>query len=111
MGVPVVFARALGIIGSFALMGFFHVFALRPLLPTNALFRICNFFILNGIGIVIEDAVWGRQPHWVKALLAWIFELAVATWAVEGLHVPKGLKNIRWTSICDVGTETLPMVP
>jgi hypothetical protein len=84
-------------------MGFFHVYALKPLLPIDALFRICAFFLLNGVGTVIEDAFWGRKSHWGKALLAWIFELAVATWTVEGLSVPRGLRNISWSSVCDVG--------
>ncbi|KAL1960704.1 hypothetical protein VTO42DRAFT_6534 [Malbranchea cinnamomea] len=105
-GVPASFARAIGIVASFGLMGFFHVFALAPLLPVDALLRIAAFFLLNGIGAVIEGAVWGRRAHWGKTLLAWAFELAVATWTVEGLSVPNGLRNIRWESICDVGRES-----
>ncbi|KKZ62999.1 hypothetical protein EMCG_02711 [[Emmonsia] crescens] len=102
-GVPVSIARAIGIIASFGLMGFFHVYGLNPLLPFDALARIYAFFLLNGVGAVIEDAIWGRETHWGKTILAWVFELAIASWTVEGLSVPQGLKNVRWASICDVG--------
>ncbi|EEH08451.1 conserved hypothetical protein [Histoplasma capsulatum G186AR] len=102
-GVPVSIARALGVVASFGLMGFFHVYGLKPLLPFDALARIYAFFILNGVGAVIEDAIWGRETHWGKTILAWVFELAIASWTVEGLSVPRGLKNIQWTTICDVG--------
>ena len=101
-GIPEDFARGIGIIASFALMGFFHVYALAPILPIDAQARICAFFLVNGVGTVIEDAVWGKREHWVKALLAWVFELAVASWTVEGLSVPPGLRNIQWSSLCDV---------
>ncbi|OJD19800.1 hypothetical protein AJ78_00300 [Emergomyces pasteurianus Ep9510] len=102
-GVPVSIARAIGVIASFGLMGFFHVYGLKPLLPFDALARIYAFFLLNGVGAVIEDVIWGRETHWGKTILAWVFELAIASWTVEGLSVPQGLKNVRWTSICDVG--------
>ncbi|OAX83959.1 hypothetical protein ACJ72_01680 [Emergomyces africanus] len=102
-GVPVSIARAVGVIASFGLMGFFHVYGLKPLLPLDALARIYAFFLLNGVGTVIEDVIWGRETHWGKTILAWVFELAIASWTVEGLSVPQGLKNVRWASICDVG--------
>lgn len=86
-------------------MGVFHAYALAPLLPVDALARVCAFFLLNGIGTVIEDAVWGRHMHWGKTLLAWVFELGIASWTVEGLSVPKGLRNVAWSSICDVGRD------
>lgn len=101
-GMPVPFAKGIGIIASFTLMGLFHAYALAPLLPLDALLRVFAFFLLNGIGTVIEDAVWGKRVHWGKTLLAWVFELTIASWTVEGLSVPKGLKNIAWASICDV---------
>ncbi|KAI1946424.1 hypothetical protein LOZ12_005944 [Ophidiomyces ophidiicola] len=108
-GIPVSFARGMGIIASFMLMGLFHVYGLAPLLPLDALLRISAFFLLNGIGIVMEEAMWGRQTHWGKTLLAWVFELAIASWTVEGLSVPRGLRNLSWANICNVGNETETM--
>ncbi|WEW58570.1 hypothetical protein PRK78_004038 [Emydomyces testavorans] len=105
-GMPVPLARGIGIIASFILMGFFHVYGLAPLLPFDALLRISAFFFLNGVGTVMEDAVWGRQAHWGKTVMAWVFELAIASWTVEGLSVPRGLRSISWKHICDVGKET-----
>lgn len=105
-GIPVSFARGIGILASFALMGCFHVFGLAPLLPLDALLRILAFFLLNGVGAVIESALWGKRSHWGKTLLAWTFELAIASWTVEGLSVPRGLRELRWGSICDVGRDS-----
>ncbi|EAS36973.3 uncharacterized protein CIMG_02327 [Coccidioides immitis RS] len=105
-GMPVAFARGIGIIASFILMGFFHVYALAPLLPVDALLRISAFFLLNGVGTVMEEALWGRQSHWGKTILAWVFELAIASWTVEGLSVPRGLRNVSWKNVCNVGRET-----
>ncbi|EFR02194.1 hypothetical protein MGYG_05197 [Nannizzia gypsea CBS 118893] len=102
-GVPESFAKGIGIIASFSLMGLFHAYSLAPVLPLDGILRIIAFFLLNGIGTVIETAIWGRNSHWGKALLAWIFEILVASWTVEGLSLPKGLQNVSWDSICNVG--------
>ncbi|KAK2834923.1 hypothetical protein FQN49_006779 [Arthroderma sp. PD_2] len=102
-GVPEAFAKGIGILASFTLMGLFHAYSLAPILPIDGVVRIITFFLLNGIGTVIETAIWGRKSHWGKAVLAWTFELAIASWTVEGLSVPRGLQNISWDSICDVG--------
>ncbi|EZF34001.1 hypothetical protein H109_07458 [Trichophyton interdigitale MR816] len=102
-GVPQSFAKGVGIIASFSLMGLFHAYSLAPVLPLDGILRIIAFFLLNGIGTVIETAIWGRNAHWGKALLAWTFEIVIASWTVEGLSLPKGLQNISWDSICNVG--------
>ncbi|KAM5443037.1 hypothetical protein MferCBS31731_001911 [Microsporum ferrugineum] len=102
-GVPVAFARGVGVLASFSLMGLFHAYSLAPVLPIDGVVRIIAFFLLNGIGTVIETAIWGKKSHWGKAVLAWTFELAIASWTVEGLSLPSGLQNISWDSICNVG--------
>lgn len=65
--------------------------------------------MLNGVGAVIEGAVWRKRAHWGKMLLVWVFELVVASWMVKGLLVLKGLWNVQWSSICDVGGESSVM--
>jgi hypothetical protein len=108
-GIPASIAEAIGVIASFTLMGFFHVYGLSPLLPMDALIRVSVFFVLNGVGTVIEKAIWGRRKHWGKTLLAWVFELAIASWTVEGLSVPNGLRNIAWSNVCDIGKDLSPL--
>lgn len=105
-GLPGAFARGIGVIASFILMGIFHVYALAPLLPLDALLRVFAFFLLNGVGVVMEEATWGKQAHWGKTLLAWVFELAIASWTVEGLSVPQGLRSMSWKNVCKVGSES-----
>ncbi|KAL2072567.1 hypothetical protein VTL71DRAFT_11910 [Oculimacula yallundae] len=103
-GVPVVFARSLGVLGAFNLMAIFHMYALSPILDREGLVRIGLFFFLNGIATVSEAAIWGHKKHWVKTVLAWTFETVIASWAVSGLNLPKGLSRIQWMAICGAKT-------
>lgn len=99
-GFPLNLARGAGVIASFFLMAMFHVYGLWPLLPGPALLRIGAFFVLNGVGTVVEEAIWGKRVHWVKTVLAWTYELAVASWTAEGLNIPEGLVGIDLTALC-----------
>lgn len=100
-GVPLPIARAAGVLGAFALMGAFHMYALAPILDHEGLYRIGMFFVLNGLGTVVEALIWGTRRHWVKAVLAWAFETTVASWAAAGCGIPNGLSKIRWREVCD----------
>lgn len=101
-GVPVAIARPLGVWGAFLLMAVFHMYALQPILDKPALMGIGTFFAANGLATVAEAAVWGKKTHWLKALLAWIFETSIATWTAMGLNnIPNGLSKIPWREICD----------
>ena len=82
-GVPVTVARSLGVLGAFGLMAVFHVYALAPILPQESLFRIGFFFVINGVATVGEIFVWGNRHHWLKTVLAWAFEITIATWTAE----------------------------
>ncbi|MCJ1370149.1 hypothetical protein MMC20_001361 [Loxospora ochrophaea] len=99
-GVPVAVARSLGVFAAFGLMAIFHMYALLPILPSSGLVRIGLFFFLNGVGTVVEAMIWGKRRHWTKAVLAWTFEVALATWTAQAAHIPSGLSNIPWQSIC-----------
>jgi hypothetical protein len=81
-------------------MAAFHVYALVPILKNDALLRIGLFFVLNGVATVAELAVWGRKDHWVKAVMAWIFETSLATWTANGINFPNGLSKIPWKDVC-----------
>ena len=95
-------ARSVGILGAFILMGLFHVYSFQPILRKEGLIRMGLFFFLNGVGSVVEAVIWGNKKHWLKALLAWVFETCLATWAASGMSIPHGLSKIPWEEICDV---------
>jgi len=99
-GVPVPIARSLGMVAAFILMAIFHMYAMTPILPRDSLERIGWFFFLNGVGTVVEAAIWGRRKHVVKTVLAWLFETCVATWAAQGARIPHGLDKLPWEGMC-----------
>ena len=104
-GVPVRVARSLGVVAAFGLMAIFHMYALAPILPKSSLIRIGQFFLLNGIGTVVEAMIWGKRSHWVKRVLAWTFETILATWTAQAAHIPNGLSKIPWRDMCGPPSE------
>lgn len=104
-GVPVKVARSLGVIAAFGLMACFHMYALNPILPRSSLIRIGLFFLLNGIGTVVESVFWGKRKHWLKVVLAWTFEIILATWTAQAAHIPNGLSKIPWRDMCGPPSE------
>ncbi|KAJ9669284.1 hypothetical protein H2201_000636 [Coniosporium apollinis] len=70
LDVPHTIAKGAGILAVFVLMGFYHVYALLPLLSAEGLRRILVFFAGNGLLTVLEFAVWGKRKHWLKAAMA-----------------------------------------
>ncbi|KAI5296657.1 hypothetical protein KEM52_003476 [Ascosphaera acerosa] len=105
LGVPVNIARICGFLATFAFMGAFHIAPLMPLFPWRVLLRIAVFFLLNGFGAVAELLVWGRREHPLKAVLAWVFEMLVAGWAVQTMDLPQGVQQIVWTNACCVNSD------
>jgi len=101
VGVPIPIARSLGVLGAFALMAIFHIYALAPIMSSVGLERIGLFFLVNGFATVAEAVVWGHQKHWVKTAMAWIFEVAIASWTAEAARIPNGLSKIPWREMCD----------
>jgi hypothetical protein len=99
--VPIPIARSLGVLGAFGLMAIFHVYALSPTMDTAGLQRIGMFFFLNGIATTSEALVWGQRKHWLKAVLAWVFEITLASWTAEAARIPNGLSRIHWKELCD----------
>jgi hypothetical protein len=98
--VPRHIARSFAVIASFGLMAVFHAEVMSPLLPPEGKRRIGLFFVLNGIFTVIEVAVWGKRRDWRRALMAWIIELSLASWAVQTAQVADGLLNADWRGLC-----------
>ncbi|KAF2437353.1 hypothetical protein P171DRAFT_437761 [Karstenula rhodostoma CBS 690.94] len=98
--VPRHIARSLAVVASFGLMAVFHAEIMSPLLSPEGKMRIGLFFVLNGIFTVIEVAVWGKRRDWRRALMAWIIELSLASWAVQTAQVADGLLNADWRGLC-----------
>jgi hypothetical protein len=102
LGVPIPIARSCGVLGAFSLMAVFHVYCLSPLLDSEGLKRIGAFFCLNGIATVFEGMIWGHKRHWVRATLAWFFEVSIATWTAQAASIPNGITKIPWADMCKI---------
>lgn len=84
-------------------MAAFHVYAIYPVLTPAGAYRIGIFFLLNGVACASEVAIWGMRKNWVRKLLAWTFEVLIATWTVREIGIPKeGLSGIAWKGLCSV---------
>ncbi|KAF2468178.1 uncharacterized protein BDR25DRAFT_290844 [Lindgomyces ingoldianus] len=97
---PRSFSRAAAVVASFSLMAAFHVYALAPLLSDEGRKRVALFFVGNGVLTVLEVAVWGKRRHWVRAVVAWVVELVLASWVVQAVEVADGVLEADWRGLC-----------
>jgi len=81
-------SHAMGLIGVFSLMAIFHMYVMYPMLGTSTLVRVGLFFFLNGVATIAEAIIWGREKHWMKSILAWTFEITLATWTANSMAMP-----------------------
>ncbi|KAF3910007.1 hypothetical protein AA313_de0202320 [Arthrobotrys entomopaga] len=83
IGIPKPIARGFGVIGAFTLMGIFHGYTGWSVMRDIAegWTKVIGFFMINGIATVFEDLIWGRKKSWLRTALAWVFEIALASWA------------------------------
>ena len=98
--IPRQVARSFAVVASFSLMAVFHAEVMSPILSAEGKMRIGLFFILNGVFTVIEVAIWGKRRDWRRALMAWVIELTLASWAVEKAQVADGLLHADWRGLC-----------
>ncbi|KAI6249916.1 hypothetical protein HI914_01645 [Erysiphe necator] len=96
LGLPDKIARSVGMLGAFSLMAIFHMFCVYPVLNSKAVNRIGLFFFINGVATLAEAVMWGKKRHWAKAVLAWTFEIIIATWVASSLDVPSNTLSILW---------------
>lgn len=91
-----------GVLGGFGLMAIFHVWGLVPYVPREGLFRVFVFFMANGVACVLDYAVWKERNTWLRTVVSWIFETAMAQWAVDKCDIPDGLWSIDYGNICRI---------
>jgi hypothetical protein len=96
------FGPAGGVVGGFAVMAVFHVWALAPYVPAEGLVRVAVFFMANGVGSIVDYWIWGAKDGWVRGLVNWGFEVFWAQWTVQKCDIPDGLFAIDFKNICRV---------
>lgn len=101
LGFPDQLSRAMGVLGVFSLMAVFHMYTLSPFLNPTALNRVGLYFFLNGVATVIENAIWKKRKHWVKLVLAWVFEISIASWIVSSMNIRGNLLGVPWYRGCE----------
>ncbi|KAF3921978.1 hypothetical protein ABW20_dc0104213 [Dactylellina cionopaga] len=102
IGFPRPLARGLGVVAAFMLMGVFHAYVGWPVMKdvVEGWTKVLGFFVMNGVATVFEDGVWGKRKHWVRAILAWGVEIALASWAVSGVEFPYELWLVHDPKFC-----------
>jgi hypothetical protein len=100
VGVPRAIARMAGVLASFSFMAVFHMWTLAPLLSLEGVKRMGLFFVINGVLTVMEVAIWGKRRHWLRAVLAWASEVAIASWVAMAVPFAEGLMHLDWRGIC-----------
>lgn len=104
IGVNRKLARGMGVIAAFTLMGTFHGYVGWPVMHDvkDGWTRVVGFFVLNGIATVFDDLVWGRTKNWMRTVMAWVFEIAIASWAVRDVEFPNELWLVQNPRFCNV---------
>ncbi|EPS38703.1 hypothetical protein H072_7558 [Dactylellina haptotyla CBS 200.50] len=104
IGLPKPLARGSGVVGAFTLMGIFHAYIGWSVMTdvVDGWTKVVGFFMLNGVATVFEDLVWGRKKSWVRAMLAWVFEISLASWAVSGVEFPYELWLVHDPRFCHI---------
>ncbi|KAJ6261009.1 hypothetical protein Dda_3674 [Drechslerella dactyloides] len=97
-------ARGAGVIAAFALMGVFHAYIGWAVMRDSVYGWgvVVGFFVMNGIATVLESVLWGRRRSWVRAVLAWGFEIALASWAMSGVEFPRELWRVHDPLFCHI---------
>jgi hypothetical protein len=95
------FGRLGGIIGVFLLSGIFHDIELRSLGRGGNSLVVIGFFVMNGVGIVLER-VWKRVcGRRVGGIWGWIWTFSwLALWGVPMVD--------NWAKAGRFGAETFP---
>ncbi|KIK92202.1 hypothetical protein PAXRUDRAFT_830176 [Paxillus rubicundulus Ve08.2h10] len=95
------FGRLGGIIGVFLTSGVFHVIELRSVTQGGNWLVVIGFFVMNGIGIVLER-VWKRvYDRRVGGIWGWIWTFSwLALWGVPMVD--------NWAKAGRFGAETFP---
>src|SRR5579862_591120 len=89
-----------GVMGGFALMATFHVWAFAPYLRPKGLFRVGLFFMANGLGSVADYGVWKTNSTPLRVVVNWIFELFWAQYTVRECDIPDGILAVDFSKIC-----------
>lgn len=104
IGIPKPLARGCGVVAAFTLMGIFHAYVGWSVMRNVAQgwTKVVAFFVMNGVATVFEDLIWGKRKNWVRSLLAWVFEISLASWAVSGVEFPYELWLVHDPRFCHV---------
>jgi Membrane bound O-acyl transferase family len=95
-----VFGPIGGVLGAFALMAVFHVWAFAPYFRPEGLFRVAVFFMVNGVGCIFDNAIWGERITWLRVIVNWLYQLFWAQYTVRECDIPDGLLAIDFKNFC-----------
>ena len=94
--------RVFATLAAFVTMGVWHTWSLQPLVSPEAQLRILLFFVLNGVGTIADNAVWGpsRNDNMLRRTFSWAWCAFLAQWTASACAIPNGIHQIQWSQIC-----------
>lgn len=80
-------SRSVSVVVTFTASGFWHAIGVEPILGRECAAYVTLFFILQGVGVILDQGLFGTRNVIQRRLLAWIYILATASVMVDVLQV------------------------
>jgi hypothetical protein len=89
-----------GVLAGFGVMAIFHVWSLAPYVKPEGLLRVALFFMANGVGCVIDYAIWGERSTVLRTIVSWIYEIYWAQYTIAKCDLPGPWIEIDFEHMC-----------
>jgi hypothetical protein len=75
--------RTAGVLAAFAFSGLWHGYAVVPMGGLAYAWKIVAVFVMQGVGCLLEHAIWGRERTALRRIVIWAWSLGWGGWALR----------------------------
>lgn len=79
--------RIAGVLAAFGLSGLWHAWAVVPMGGYKVAGRVLIVFVMQGVGVLLEAAVWEKRKTMLRRVGVWVWSLGWAGWALRGWNL------------------------